>query len=311
MTLLYGDTPPLFGSRVLRSPSDLRGIDLVALGIPWEGAVTWDTWSGCELGPKVMRHASLRYSGFLPEFDINVWDHLTLGDYGDVSVTNHDTEATFAAAEARVTEILAAGAIPVILGGDHAVPIPVVRALARCHAGKRIGVIQYDAHYDNFDEFQGDRNARNCPMRRIAETPGVRPDRIVQIGIRGPRNQRGGAAYARESGATVFTMRDIRREGMEAITRKAIEIAHDGTDLVYVTVDSDVMDVAFNPGGPVDPAGISSWELVTSLYEVGRAGFAGCDFVEVYPPSDPRQLSAHAMVVAMLYLFGGLAESRR
>lgn len=311
MSVLYGDTPTLFGVPAVPTAAEMRGLDAVFLGFPWEGRLTWGSYSGCELAPKVMRHMGTRYFGFLPEFDIDLHDYLKLGDAGDLAVTNYDVAATFAAARARVTEILAAGAIPVVLGGDHSVPIPVVQALAEFHAGKKIGVICYDAHYDNWPGYKGDADARNAPMRRIAETPGVRPDRVVQIGVRGPRNARGGADYARSSGATVYTMLDVRRQGIEEVTRRAVELAHDGTDLVYVTLDSDVLDAAFNPGGPPDPGGISGLDLMYSLYAVGRAGIAGADVVEVYPGLDPGQKSVHAMCCALIYLLGGMAERRR
>lgn len=308
---VYGNTPALFGQRVVRTAAEMQGLDGVVIGIPWEGTVTWASWSGCELGPKVMRNASLRYSGFLPEFGVDVWEHLRIGDYGDCAVVSQDVDATFASAEKMTREVLAAGAIPLVLGGDHAVPIPVVKAVAEHHAGKRIGVIQYDAHYDNKEHHEGERFARNCPMSRIAETPGVVPDKIVQIGIRGPRNGRWGADYAQKTGAKVYTSLDIRRLGIEEVTRQAIEIAHDGTDLVYVTIDSDVLDQAFNPGGPPDPGGISTLELLISLFEVGKAGIAGADVVEIYPPKDPAGASAHAMVWALLYLLGGVAAERQ
>jgi agmatinase len=289
----------------------MAGLDAVVFGIPWEGTITWGTWSGCELGPKVMRHMSVRYSGYLPEFGIDVWEHLRIGDYGDCEVTSQNVTATFASAERMARQVLAAGARPLVLGGDHSVPIPVVKALAECNAGKRIGVIQYDAHYDNKEHHEGEKLARNCPMSRIAETPGVVPTKIAQIGIRGPRNARWGEEYARKSGSTVFTSLDIHRLGIEEVTRRAIEVAHDGTDLVYVTVDSDILDQAHNPGGPPDLGGITSLELLISLFEVGKAGFAGADVVEVYPPKDHGNASSHAMVWAMLYLLGGLACRRK
>jgi len=308
---IYGDTPPLFGQKVVRAADDMKGLDVVVFGVPWEGVITWGSWSGCELGPRVMRQASMRCSGFLPEFGFDVWETIRIGDCGDCTVTSQDVQSTFASAERMARDILAAGAIPLALGGDHSISIPVVRAVAGHHAGKHVGVIQYDAHYDNKEDHNGDRFARNCPMRRVAETRGVVADRIVQIGIRGPRNARWGADYAASSGSKVYTTLDIRRLGIEEVTRQAVEIAHDGTDMVYVTIDSDVLDQAYNPGGPPDPGGISSLELMISLFEVGKAGIAGADVVEIYPPKDPANASAHAMVWAILYLLGGLAAQRR
>lgn len=306
---VYGDTPALLGGKVVRSKDQITGLDVVALGVPWEGTVTWGTFSGCELGTRTIRHASARYSGFLPEYDVDVFDHLALGDYGDVDIVPGEVQSTFRRVEERVKDIIEKGALPVVLGGDHSVSIPVVKAIGEATGGP-IGVVHFDAHLDNKPEFNGDLYARCCPLRRIAEFPSVKTTSIVHVGIRGPRNSAYQAKYARDIGATIFSINDIRRQGIEEVIDQTIEIAGRGTKAIYVTVCSDVLDVTFNPGGPPDANGLTSYELLRALYKLGQVPLAGFDVVEIYPPVDHNNASSHLASWMYLYLLGGLVTSR-
>ena len=147
---IYSGTPTFMGLPKLQGPSDIKNYDVVVMGVPWEGVCTWGGYSGCELAPKVIRNASIRYGGYLPEYDIDVFDHLTGADFGDVPVDTADTEATFATIEARMKQILDGGAFPITFGGSHAVSIPLFQAMAKKHNGK-IGNIHLDAHLDNME----------------------------------------------------------------------------------------------------------------------------------------------------------------
>ena len=112
-------------------------------------------------------------------------------------------------------------------------------------------------------------------------------------------------------GATVYTIRDVRTLGMEAVIKEAIRIARDGTDYFYVTICSDCIDTAFNPGGPADFNGMFPSELFSALYTLGEAGMAGMDFVEVYPNQDPRSVSSHLASWAIVHALAGLASRRK
>ena len=133
---------------------------------------------------------------------------------------------------------------------------------------------------------------------------------MIHVGIRGPRNNPKGMAAARNHGATVMTSFEFKEIGIEAAVRKAIEVAHKNTDAVYITVCSDVLDVANNPGGPADPCGLTTYELARFLYGVSCAGVAGFDFVEVYPPTDLNNVSSHVACWMPLYVLSGMLKHR-
>lgn len=310
LPILYGDTPTLFGKPFLAA-SDLGGrADVAISGVPWEGTVTWGSWSGCELGPRTIRHASARYTGFLPEYGIDAFDVLRLVDTGDVVVDMMNRETTFANIKQRIREIVAAHVFPATFGGDHSISYPIMEALGEVLDGP-IGLVHLDAHFDNKDEYDGDPFARCCPFRRVAELPSVRTESMVHLGIRGPRNSKTQWEYAKSIGATTLTINDVRGRGIDAAVREAYDIAATGTKAVYVSVCSDVLDIAANPGGPADPNGLTTYELFRALHYLGgRQNIAGFDMVELYPPADSNHTSSHVAVWALLHLLVGMAEGR-
>ncbi len=207
---------------------------MVFLGVPWEGALTWGGYSGCELAAKAVRHASARYHGYLPEYDLVVHDHLRLGDLGDLAVVPGDPLATMTAIRAATRQVLQAGAKPVFFGGDHSYTPEVVAALAESVGGP-VGVLHLDAHLDNLPDFGGDPLARCGPLYRVLQVPGVRAQSVVHLGIRGPRNAPWQMKIARDHGCRVYTMREMRERSLEAVTREALERVHAGTQAVYLT----------------------------------------------------------------------------
>lgn len=310
LPLVYGDTPSFLGCDVLDRPPEGPGFDVLVAGVPWEGTVTWGSYSGCELAPRSIRHAAARYGGYLPEYDINLLDHLRIGDIGDLALHPNDPEATMQAVLRAARGIYRAGAVPFTLGGDHSFTPEIVRALGE-HGGDPVGVIHFDAHLDNTAAYGTDRFPRCGPLHRIAALPSVRPAAIVHFGIRGPRNSPAQMAAARDCGATVMTIRRVRELGVPEAVRQAMAIAGDGTRSVYVTICSDVFDAGFNPGGPADFNGLFPHELFEALYRLGEAGLSGLDYVEVYPLQDPGGRSSHLAAWAIIHALAGLAARKR
>ncbi len=309
--MIHGNIPAFLGARPVRDLAGLTGLDVVMAGLPWEGTNTWGGFSGCEQTPKACRLASVRYgSGYLPEYDVEVMRELAVGDMGDLPVSPSSALATFAGFEASAGAIFDAGVIPVFLGGDHGVTYPLIKALAARHPG-RLGLIHFDAHLDNAPAYGEDTLARCCPLRRIAETPDFDPRRMVHVGIRGPRNAPSQMRYARQSGATVLTMADVRRQGLAAAMEQAKKIASEGTDGYYVTVCSDILDHANNPGGPLDFGGLTSSEMLGVLHDLAKGPLLGLDLVEVYPQCDTSGASTHLVVWEVIYALAGLALARR
>ncbi|TVP85448.1 MAG: agmatinase [Alkalicoccus sp.] len=287
-------------------------MDVIVYGVPWEGAVTWGDYTGCELGPKVIRLCSARYSGYLPELDhIDVFSHLKMGDKGDVAVTPAEPEETMEKINAFSSSIWNGGAFPIAFGGDHGITYPIVKSLTET-TGKKIGIIHLDAHYDNNEDSGGDPYGRGAPFARLYETEGVVNEALVHMGIHGPRNKPENGKKAQEVGAETLTIQDIRRaDSPRAIARKAYEMASKGTDAVYLSICSDVLDHAFNPGGPVDGNGLTSFELLEIVHEISRLGAIGMDLVEVYPQQDTNDFSSHFASFIVLYALAGEAERRK
>jgi agmatinase len=268
---------------VVKSDSGISGYDIVVGGVPWEGTITWGSFTGCELAPRTIRHAAARYGGFLPEYDIDIFDHLKIADIGDLVVNPNDPRDTMENVPDKPT--------PVRARRDSCVsgvttPLPRSRqGVGRQREGS-IGVVHFDSHLDNAKSFGDDEYPRCGPLHRIAQIGKVRNESIVHLGIRGPRNSPAQMAYARSMGASVFTIRDIQKMGMDAVMEEAIGIARKGTSCIYVTICSDCIDAAFNPGGPADFNGLFPGDLFSALYKLGESGIAGLDFVEIYPLQD-------------------------
>jgi len=307
---VYGDTPSFLGGHVLDLQNLPKGYDVIVAGVPWEGTVTWGTFSGCELAPRSIRHASARYGGYLPEYGIDLFDYLKLGDVGDISVDPNNPGKTMSRVFDMAKAIYKVGSIPFTLGGDHSFTPDIVNALGDRTPGK-VGLIHFDAHFDNLKNFGPDEFPRCGPIYRISRLAKVRNQSVVHIGIRGPRNSKAQHEFAKKMGATIFDMNQIRALGIRQVMEDAIKIAKHGTDSVYVTICSDCVDIAYNAGGPIDFNGLHPEELFYSLFKLGEEGLAGLDFVEVYPLSDPRSVSSHLAAWALIHALAGMGMRKR
>jgi len=307
---IYGNTPTFMGAKPVREEGDLAGLDVVFAGLPWEWTNTWGSYSSCEMTPKAVRNASLRYgTGYVPEYDIEVMKHIQMGDYGDFATFPNDVEKTHQSFYEGAAAIFRQNVVPVFFGGDHSVTNPVIRALSEAHP-KKVGIIHFDAHLDNSDEFEGDPYARCAPLRRIAELPGMDPKKMVHIGIHGPRNSPKQMQFVKDSGIPIYTMKDIREQGLEKVIQAAQQITSEGTDGYYVTICSDIIDKAFNPGGPNDFGGLTSGEMLTTLVTLGKGKMLGIDIVEIYPKIDPNEESIHLGVWLAIYALAGMAMKK-
>jgi agmatinase len=246
----------------------------------------------------------------LPEYELDLFDYLKIGDAGDIPVIQNDAAKTMKNIFRAMDKIYQCGSIPFVLGGDHSISPEIVAALAENSEGN-IGVVHFDAHLDNCESFGEDLFPRCGPLHRIAQAKKVRTKSIVHVGIRGPRNAPSQLEYAKEMGAAVFHMRDVRLRGIETVMDEVIQIAGRDTKHVYVTICSDCIDAAFNPGGPPDFNGLFPHELFYALHRLGEEGLAGLDYVEVYPSQDPHGFSSHLASWAVIHALAGLASRKK
>lgn len=309
-TNIYSGVPTFLNLPVLENKQDLAQMDVAVMGVPWEGGCTIGGYSSCTDGPKSIRSASIRYTGYLPDFDLDCFSQLKAGDYGDIAVQNGNYEFTFGEIRKKVGEIYDAGAVPIILGGDHGIAYPTISELAKRHPGK-VGVLHFDAHLDNYSNFGDDPYSRCSPFYQLYNDPNMDPTKIVHIGIRGPRNHQEEFNNAKKYGANVILCREIKKNGWEASIKKAIELASKDTEVMYVTICADSLDAAFMPQGPQDMGGLTSFELLMMVHEAGLAGACALDFVEIYPDAYSLQPASHVGCWLALYFLNGVAERRK
>lgn len=300
---IYSGVPTFLGVPRISAPEEICGYDVAVMGAPWEGICTTGVHTGTELSVKTIRAVSLRYGGYLPEYDFDFFDELKVGDFGDSACFNGDIEQTFAAIEEKVWQIHSRGKISVCFGGDHSITIPTLRSLARL--GKRVGVIHFDAHLDNLESLYGEeKNARCSPLNHAYQTPQV--TKIVHIGIRGPRNHYSGLENAEKHKAQLIFAPELHRRGWEDVMKEVMEYMWKDVDLVYMTVCSDALDASTNPGGPADFGGLTSHQFLSMAHGFASKGIAAFDFVEVYPPQDPNGVSSHMAAWGAIYAMNGM-----
>jgi agmatinase len=202
-------------------------------------------------------------------------------DFGDAPVVPADPARSHQAIEATVGQVLAAGAIPIVLGGDHSIAEPDIRACAAKHGP--VGLVHFDTHTDTGKEVFGVEVSHGTPMYRLVEEGSVDPTRYVQIGLRGYWPGPAEFAWQAEKGIRSFFAHDVRSVGIEAIVEQALEIVGEGP--VFLSIDVDVLDPAHAPGtGTPEPGGLTSAELLWAARTVAAGlDIVGADVVEVLP----------------------------
>jgi agmatinase len=259
-------------------PAQLDGIDVAVLGAPTDDLVS--DRPGTRYGPRAIRAASCPPGPHL-EAGLDAFESLRVVDYGDAAVVPADAEATRAAIELLVGEVVDAGALPITLGGDHSITEPCITAIATRRGP--IGLIHFDTHTDTGHEVFGVERSHGTPMYRLVEERRVDPTRYAQIGLRGYWPGPAEFAWQRERGIASFFMHDVRDLGIREVVERTL--AHIGSGPVYVTVDVDVLDPAFAPGtGTPEPGGMTSVDLLWAVRHVAASvDVVGGDVVEVLP----------------------------
>ena len=238
------------------------------------------------MAPQTIRKFSMLFSDYFVETQISLSDLLVSVDIGDIDIAPGNTEESFRRIEERTSLIRAKKAIPLSIGGDHIVTFPIVKAISQEAKGK-IGIVQFDTHLDLVDHLEGNHFTRASPMKRILELRNVDPHNVVQIGIRGWRNDKDEHEAASRIGTTIYTIDQVHEKGIETVCKEALQITNRDTCGVYVTFDIDVMDPAYAPGtNSPDPNGLTSREAILALRTICNSRLLGFDLVEVAPEYD-------------------------
>jgi agmatinase len=257
-------------------------------GIPFDSTAVGRT--GANYGPRGIREVSYYYSTYSATFDFDLREALHPCDCGDCAVVPGNAQRTFEAAQRDIGEILAAGALPVIFGGDHSVPIPAVRAV-RAHV-EDPALVLLDTHLDTALEVAGEQLSNCCPIARAVEA-GFDPAKIVLIGISGWLNPRSELDYCREHGITVIWLEEIWERGIAWTIDRAREITRAAADGVYLTFDIDCLDAAHAPGTSTPTSGgLSSREAIELVRGLAHGGLLGIDIAETAPTLETTPATA-------------------
>lgn len=278
----YGEKPDYAGLLTFsgmpytQDPAELAGADVAIVGAPTDDLVS--DRPGARFGPRAIRAASCPPGPHL-EAGIDGFAELRVLDFGDAPVLPADAVRTHEAIEATVGQVLEAGAIPIVLGGDHGIAEPDIRACAARHGP--VGLIHFDTHTDTGREVFGVEVSHGTPMFRLVEAGHVEPGRYAQLGLRGYWPGESEFGWQAERGITSIFMHEIRDRGIAAAVERAVAVA--GTGPTFLSVDVDVLDPAFAPGtGTPEPGGMTSAELLWAVREISRqVELVGADVVEV------------------------------
>ena len=281
---------------------DFGGLDIALLGIPMDLGVT--NRAGTRLGPRAVR-AIERIGPMDHAMGIAPFIDVVVADIGDVPFrSRYSLEQCHEDIEAYLGKIHAAGVIPLSVGGDHSVSLPILKALGK---GRPLGMLHIDAHADTSAPFEGTKFHHGGPFRQAVLEGVLDPERTIQIGIRGGAEYLSEFSY--ESGMTVIHAEDVDTMGIAAVIAKARAVIGDGP--TYITFDVDSLDPAFAPGtGTPEVGGLTPREALAIVRGMRGTNIIGGDVVEVAPQYDATSNTAHCGAQMLFTILCLAAEAR-
>jgi guanidinopropionase len=324
---VYGSTPTIFGAPLADDTSALKGADIAFLGIPWR-APTPDTrmgraganYEGTLLTPSMFRANSVKYGGYLPELDIDVFEHFRIVDRGDLQIPK-EMKQLLDEVENEIERILDAGAIPFTIGGNSGPSTYGVLKPIAARSGGATAVVNFDAHHDNqYGEWTEDDPTLprwgSTWARQILTLDGVDPAKYYHVGLRGPRNDRDTFRRFEERGVlreNILTYREIkaaRKHGFDEWAEATARQIADGAGKVWITIDPDVFNLGSNPDFGDEPLGPTADEVIELAFQIGKVAgrdkFAG--FSVSATPYDAQTLH-YILLYMFLYTLAGVLSS--
>lgn len=260
-------------------------IDIGLCGVPFDLGLNYR--SGPRDGPAGVRQASRIIRRIHPVSGIRPYDLCNVADIGDAPTNPLDKDDSLKQIQGFFGKLKAAGIRPIAVGGDHTIPIPILRALA---ADRPVGILQFDSHPDSLDTMCGTKVNHATFMRRAHEENLIEPNRVVQLGLRGSRFSDDDVRFGYDAGYTIITYDEFedmgRSKTMEAIDR----VLGDGP--VYITIDIDGIDPAYAPGTPVpEIGGLLPRDVQVIIRSLAGKNIVGADISEVAPCYDPSGIT--------------------
>ena len=288
----------------LPSSNDLQKLDVAILGVPIDIGTSWR--SGTRFGPKQVRNESAMIRPYNLQTGAAPFDSLQVADIGDLAINTFSLSDSLRIIQDSYDEILQNECIPMAIGGDHSMTLPILRAIAKRHGP--VALVHVDAHADTSDEMFGEREAHGTVFRRAHEEGLIIPKKTYQIGLRGTGYSADDFRIATDWGFQQFLAPELW--GRELNTLGA-EVRRDiGDTPTYVTYDIDSLDPAFAPGtGTPEIGGLTTPQAMQLIRALRGVNVVGCDMVEVSPPYDTTgntALTAANLLFELLCILPGV-----
>ena len=284
---LSGNEMPRFAgiASMFRLPisEDASGLDVAIVGVPLD--IGTSNRTGTRYGPRQIRTESVLVRPYSMATGAAPFDSFQVADTGDVAINAYDLPASIRLIEQHYDDLLQADVIPVSLGGDHTVSLPILRALARKHGP--MALVHVDAHADTNDEMFGEKITHGTIFRRAIEEKLVKPDAMVQIGLRATGYSAEDFDWARSQGVQVVQAEECWYQSLAPLMDEVR--ARIGAERpCYLSFDIDGLDPSVAPGtGTPEPAGLTASQGLEVIRGCAGLNLVGCDLVEVSPPYDP------------------------
>lgn len=266
---------------------DVDDYDVAVVGVPFDSGVTYRP--GARFGPSYIRQGSRLLRPYNPALDVKPFAGIQVVDAGDIAANPFDILEAMTQIQAGVDELSAGGKPVVILGGDHTIALPALRALHAQHGP--IALVHFDAHLDTWDTYFNAPYTHGTPFRRAWEEGLLDAGRTMHVGIRGSLYSERDLSEDADMGFAIVHARDMDRLGADRVVEMIRERV--GEAPVYISIDIDVLDPGFAPGtGTPEAGGLTSRELLAIVRGFDGAHVIGGDIVEVSPPYDHAEITA-------------------
>ncbi len=285
------------------------GARFAFLGVPFEEGNIGKP--GSVEGPRDIRFMSHEYFPYWFEYQVDLHDDCI--DCGDVRIPKVDPKTAYDNTYKAVREILKAGLVPVLCGGDHSITIPAAQALSdHIGADKKMGYLQLGAHLNMAESWAGEKHTSASSLARVSELPNVSSDNVAHLGVRNSMNPKDWMDLADERGIKYYSMSEMLDRGIVDVTREAAARVWQNTDAQYLSIDMNVMDASAAPGvTSPEPGGLEAREIMLVNEAIGEQGSISLiDLTELCPVVDVNAITTKLAACAVLRLMAVLASQR-
>ena len=287
--------------------NDLQRADVAVVGVPFDTGTSFRP--GARFGPAAIRDASTILKPYCPLTDVNIVENISILDYGDIDTVPGYFEDSNARIEKGMADLCRAEVIPLIMGGDHSITLPLLRGLTKVHEGP-VALLHFDAHSDTISGYFGRDYNHGTPFYWAIEEGLIHPENSIQVGIRGPLYSKDALDYPRNKGLEIITgpqLHDMGTQEAIKVIRKRIS-GHP----VYVSFDIDFLDAAYAPGtGTPEIGGFTTHQALQMMVGSCRdMKLVGMDLVEVMPTQDAAGITALAGASLMHVFLAAIAKAK-